>query len=291
MQLFGGDWTEAKLERLREYLTSYRNIFSSNPKARYFTTWYVDAFAGTGSRVAAVLPHASIFTDDPYADQEAASLRDGSARIALGLAKPFDRYVFIEKARGKVDELTAVVRSNFPHLSDRTQIRRGDANAELVQWCSERDWSKDRAVVFLDPFGMQVDWSTVEILGRTKGVDLWYLFPLGVARMLPRNGTMEPGWSERLDALFGTSEWRSRFLQRRVADGLFGPREELVRDVSVETIKTFIEERLSSCFARVAPSLVLRNSHRGPLFALCFAAANERGAPIAIRIASSLLRE
>lgn len=38
-----------------------------------------------------------------------------------------------------------------------------------------------RAVVFLDPFGMQVEWRTIERIGQTKAIDLWILFPLGVA--------------------------------------------------------------------------------------------------------------
>ena len=45
--VFGGDWTEDKLRRLREYLIAYRHIFTGNPRAAYFKTWYVDAFAGT----------------------------------------------------------------------------------------------------------------------------------------------------------------------------------------------------------------------------------------------------
>jgi hypothetical protein len=57
----------------------------------------------------------------------------------------------------------------------------------------------------------------------------------------------------------------------------------------VENIQKFIHDRLQTCFADVAPSLVLRNSTGSPLFVLCFAAANENGAPIAIRIAKSLL--
>jgi hypothetical protein len=50
---FGGPWTERKLKCLRDYLSAYRTIFTGNPKARYFSTWYIDAFAGTGSRTTA----------------------------------------------------------------------------------------------------------------------------------------------------------------------------------------------------------------------------------------------
>jgi hypothetical protein len=37
--------------------------------------------------------------------------------------------------------------------------------------------------VFLDPFGMQVDWNVIEQLALTKAVDLWLLFPLGTGVM------------------------------------------------------------------------------------------------------------
>ncbi|MGH6935589.1 MAG: hypothetical protein ACRED2_05285, partial [Methylocella sp.] len=54
---FGGAWTQRKLQCLRKYLEAYRAIFTANKRARYFRTWYVDAFAGTGARATA--------TDEP----------------------------------------------------------------------------------------------------------------------------------------------------------------------------------------------------------------------------------
>jgi hypothetical protein len=45
--VFGGDWTEIKLDCRKKYLPAYRQIFTSNSKARYFNTGYVDAFAAT----------------------------------------------------------------------------------------------------------------------------------------------------------------------------------------------------------------------------------------------------
>jgi three-Cys-motif partner protein len=63
----------------------------------------------------------------------------------------------------------------------------------------ERDWQKERAVVFLDPYGMQVEWSTIEALAPTKGIDLWNLLPLGmgVARLLTYNGNNDEAWKRR----------------------------------------------------------------------------------------------
>jgi three-Cys-motif partner protein len=215
-QSFGGPWTERKLKCLRDYLNAYRTIFTGNPKARYFRTWYVDAFAGTGSRATAATDNTPAPLLDIYEDKdantEAQEYQDGSAKIALGLPSPFDNYLFIEKSRKRVGELQSVIRSDFSQLFDRCQFRTGDANAEIKEWCAARDWSKERAVVFLDPYGMQVEWSTVETLAATKGVDLWYLFP-GIARLLRRDGNIDEKWKARLDILLGTDGWRMRFFQ------------------------------------------------------------------------------
>lgn len=286
---FGGTWTEEKLERLGKYLTTYRTIFANNEKAKHFRTWYVDAFAGTGSRSEPTAPSSHGMFDDVY--QETSGFRDGSARIALQLANPFDNYLFIEKSKARVTELQNVVATDFAPRLPSCSFQHGDANTLLQQWCKNRDWRKDRAVVFLDPYGMQVEWSTIEALGATRGVDLWYLFPLGtgVSRMLPRVGKITDGWSRRLDLAFGTHAWYDRFYQKSATPGLFDDSETLERDAPEEKINAFIHERLGTAFFKVAKGLVLRNSKSSPLYLLCFAASNERGAPIAIRIAQSLL--
>jgi three-Cys-motif partner protein len=37
-----------KLKILKGYLQAYSNIFAANEKARFYNTFYVDAFAGSG---------------------------------------------------------------------------------------------------------------------------------------------------------------------------------------------------------------------------------------------------
>jgi three-Cys-motif partner protein len=290
---FGGDWTEDKLIRLAKYLTAYRTIFTRNERARHFTTWYVDAFAGTGSRSsgAASESEQTSLIDEVYRDADTSRYRDGSAKIALGLENPFDRYLFIEKSKSRVAELRSAIEKDYPKQLPRCDFRHGDANAVLKSWCGEFNWQKERAVVFLDPYGMQVEWGTIEALGATKAIDLWYLFPLGVgvARLLTHDGNIDESWQKRMDVLFGTTEWRSRFYKVETTQDLFGDRETIARNATVENIQTFIQERLGTCFAKVAKGLVLRNSKSSPLYSLCFAAANARGAPTALKIAQNIL--
>ena len=215
-QSFGGEWTEIKLGRLKSYLEAYRTVFTVNHNARYFTTWYVDAFAGTGSRSA---PEASgsdpgFFGDGDADDEDVKRYKDGSAKIALALKEPFDRYLFIEKAKGKCDELQSTIDNEFASLKDKCSIRQGDSDTALCAWCGERDWRRERAVVFLDPFGLTVEWTTVQSLGATKAVDLWYLFPINLLRMLKKDGVIEASWKQRLDRLFGTADWEPRITGR-----------------------------------------------------------------------------
>lgn len=91
----------------------------------------------------------------------------------------------------------------------------GDANTEIQRICNTWDWRKRRAVLFLDPFGMQVTWSTIEAIAKTEAIDMWLLFPagIGVNRLLPKHGDIREAWYRRLDAFLGVPEsvWRSEF--------------------------------------------------------------------------------
>ena len=59
-----------------------------------------------------------------------------------------------------------------------------------------------------------------------------------------------------------------------------------------DTIGRYFNKRLGELFAGVAePPGVLRNSSNCPLYLFCFAAANEKGAKVALRIANHLLKD
>jgi three-Cys-motif partner protein len=291
---FGGNWTEVKLERLHKYLQAYRQVFVRNERARFFKTWFVDAFAGTGSRTDPTSVTESTLFDDVYRDEDTASYRAGSAKIALGLPAPFDHYLFIEKSHLRLEALKKDLEREYPDRLGLCSFRHGDANNVLKAWCHERNWKKERAVVFLDPYGMQVEWSTIEVIAATKAIDLWYLFPLGigVSRLLTYRGNIEESWQARLDSVLGTGQWREEFYQSNTTLDLFGEtRENIQRTATPASIEAFIHKRLASCFEAVAKGLVLRNTRSSPLYLLCFAAANKRGAPTAVKIAQDILDE
>jgi three-Cys-motif partner protein len=72
--------------------------------------------------------------------------------------------------------------------SRRIIVRRGDCARYLRDKVARNpaiDWRKNRAVVFLDPFGMQVHWGTISALAKTKAVEIFLNFPVGMAIQRP----------------------------------------------------------------------------------------------------------
>lgn len=289
--VFGGHWTEKKLDCLSHYLEAYTKIFAANEQARHFRRIYVDGFAGTGSRsqpeTLQVVPE--LF--DEYED--ARRFLDGSARRALKIHPPFHEYVFVENNPQHVMELCRL-REQYPDLSARIKVLEGDANDHLVRWASLMDTHRERAVVFLDPYGMSVEWNTLEELARTKAVDLWILVPHGQAvnRLLTRRSMPNTAFERRLTSFFGTDEWKEEFYESSEQGDLFDDEFQMRKNGSHDSIGRFFIRRLETVFAKVAHEpLVLRNSRNSPIFLLCFAAANPKGAPTAVKIAQHLLRD
>lgn len=283
-QRFGGDWTEIKLDALRAYLIAYLEAL----KKQRFRLTYIDAFAGTGYRETG---ESDTVGSDPEVAKCINAYQKGSAKIALELDPGFHEYVFIEKEASKFNELKRL-KTEHPEKAARIRLLHGDCNLRLKELC-EGSWMERRAVVFLDPFGMQIDWNTIITLSQTRAVDLWILFPhgIGVNRLLRKDGCIPDAWRDKLNACFGSDEWYEIFYKPSQQTELFGdpPLEKLV---SPETIAQYYLDRLSGTFAGVVETpLVLKNSKGSPMFALCFACANAKGAPIAKRIAKYIIGE
>jgi three-Cys-motif partner protein len=290
---FGGDWTATKLAVLEKYLTAYTTALKDKPThARPFRKAYIDAFAGTGYRSLRREEESSnslLFPD--LADKAPQQLLDGSARLALKTQPRFDRYIFIERDAARCAELEAL-KNEFPDLAADIRVEQGEANKEIQSIC-QKDWRSHRAVLFLDPYGMQVEWQTIKAIAKTEAIDLWLLFPLGigVSRLLTRSGDIPAGWRTRLDKLLGTQDWYEEFYRVEYKPTLFGTDEERVVKATNDSIGRYFNDRLKTIFPGVAEPGVLRNSANCPLYLLCFAAGNDAGAPIALKIANYLLKE
>ena len=279
---FGGAWTDKKLKVLEGYLSAYTTALKNSSLSK----GYIDAFAGTGYRDA---PDPVDLLPD-LIEEEPQTLLDGSARIALRTQPSFDGFVFVEQHAGRRAQLEHL-KDEFPEHRDSIRVRGGDANEQIQEICGV-NWERRRAVLFLDPYGMQVEWKTIEAVAGTKAIDMWLLFPLGIGvnRLLTRSGAIPASWRERLTKLLGRDDWYDEFYRVETTTTLFGDDESRVVRASIDTIGRYFNERLRSVFFAAANEpKVLRNSRGSPLYLLCFAAGNENGSRIALKIANHLL--
>jgi three-Cys-motif partner protein len=280
--------TGDKLSRLQQYLQAYSIALSKQKFARI----YVDAFAGSGSRTEtrAALP----LFDGPEATPEDVDT-PGSARIALDIDPPFDTLVLIERDEDRFDELRRLSET-FP---DRKVIlKQGDANEHVQRLCATVPWHRQagsirglRGVVFLDPFGMEVEWATVEAIGRTQALDCWYFFPLsGLYRNAPHDPTKLDADKQRsLDRVLGAKDWRERWYSHSIkpSDMFENDAQATVR-ADVDAIEAYVKARLETVFKGLVlkPLRLRHNGSNAPMASLFFAVSNP--SPAAVGLASDI---
>jgi three-Cys-motif partner protein len=289
LQNFGGDWTQEKLARVSSYLTAYTNALKNTP----FTLIYIDAFAGTGYRNIKSEDRRQGLWFPDQVDEDAEAFHAGSAKIALETSPRFAEYYFIEQDSAKCTELEKL-KLGYPDKAKDIHIVNEDANTAIKKIC-DVFWKRKnlRAVLFLDPFGMNVSWQTIEAIAKTEAIDMWYLFPLGVGvnRLLTKDRIIPETWQRKLDNIFGESGWRETFYKREVIPGLFEDMEVTKKTGDLKQIADYFVKRLETIFAGVVKKpLPLFNSKNNPLYLLCFACGNKKGAPIALKIAGYILK-
>lgn len=285
---FGGDWTQEKLKRIGKYLPAYTTIMRGNECARRYRTVYVDAFAGTGYSEPSShkAQEEQLFLE--LKQEEALNFKKGSAQIALETDPPFDHYLFIEKKQAFAQELARLKNLHF-NSGLSIQVEQSDARQFLPQWCREQKWDNTRAVIFLDPYASQADWSMLEAVSQGK-VDLWLLWPIGqvINRLLTRRELPPEKWGEALTRAFGTEEWKTLFYADPPEHQLSmfeTENHEPKKIADFKSIEQFFVERLGELFPFVAPNpLYLYNSQNTPLYLLCFASHNETARKIAQHI-------
>jgi len=275
-------------------------------KQHWYTLYYIDAFAGRGKQALKSCAGSgegtqeldSFFGDESErADTEeflaGSTLR--SLRASIRVSRPFDQFVFIDVDQASCCELESVIQSEFPEMWGNVKVICNDANAALDDYISTIDWVHTRALVFLDPYGLEVDWDLIIRLAKTGACDVWYLFPLGgVIRMMTKNGQIPDSWRTRLHRVFGTEEWYEEFYRPSEQLSLFGDEQErLSKKASTEHVVDFIRMRLQTIFPAVSNAGILRNGKGAPLFALILGVSNPspKAQKAALNIANHLVKD
>lgn len=289
---WGGQWTEEKLDAFEKYVNAYLTIMNSHRDKYQWNLIYFDGFAGSGSRNETKKEANSALLqelfDDTFLKEEELNIYKGAAERVLSIPqRGFDFYYFVDKDKEsslKLHELLS------PYENEKTLVyRNSDANkqVEMLAAAMRKDKSL-AALVLLDPFGMQVDWKSIECLTGTR-TDLWILIPTGVIinRLLDRKGELTH--IDKLTSFFGMDEesLKAFFYSKRQVQTLFGEIETVEKvKQPIQKITELYIQQLQRIFKHVTlEPLVLYNSRKTPIFHFACASNN----PSAVKIANEII--
>jgi three-Cys-motif partner protein len=276
---FGAQHTDLKLSIVESYLKS----FTTALKPHFSQLWYIDAFAGTGERTVRVAAREGDLFDEPA--PESVERRRGSAKIAIDVEPPFDRLIFIDIKRRHCEALRRLAAE---HADRDIQVVTGDANKALQKEIEWPGWGDVRAVIFLDPYGMNVEWETLQSIAKTQAIDVWYLFPLsGLYRQAAHNiEGIDQNKRAAITRMLGTAEWERELYAPSRQASLLPDDAQIQREADVKGLERFVGARLETIFPKVLAPLALPIMERPQKFSLFFAISNP--SPQAIGLASRI---
>ncbi len=273
---WGGPWTVKKLDAFSKYVEAYLTIMQSNP---YWKTIYFDGFAGCGTRKDL---NTELYNQLKITLEEEEGYK-GAAERVLSLDKCFDYYYFIDNQKS-LDKLKEKLAS-LPDADGRQKVfKPGDCNKWLIKLAELMQSNKYATLLFLDPFGMHIDWESIAALKETRS-DIWILIPTGVIvnRLLDKAGELKH--IDRLQSFFGLSEEeiRKEFFKKEKQTTLFGD-DEITRKIRdpIQHIANLYIRQLHTIWRYVTETpLVLRNSRNVPIYHFVFASNNAAAKNIA----------
>ncbi|EHB54018.1 hypothetical protein MycrhDRAFT_4481 [Mycolicibacterium rhodesiae JS60] len=255
-----GPWSRIKLEALQDYLNAF-TIASAKTR-----TLYLDLFAGAPENF----------------ERGTGKVILGSGHRALSADPHFDKVVLCELQPKTAENLKKTLDTAFP--SRDLVVLAGDCNIEMPKYLRglSVDWRRYAAVfAMVDQFSAEVTWATLKYLSEWRinkrgfKVELWLYFGHG---LLPRGLKLtgdepDPEYATRVDAMFGTDQWRELWYARRddVIDGA------QFRAELVNLMRWRLEQVLG--YQTTIP-LEFTNTTGHPIYTVIFATSNDTGLKI-----------
>ena len=269
---FGGSWTEDKMEIVVSYAKAYLTIMHKQAWAK---TMYFDGFAGSGVIESEVNEN----------------VIKGTALRVLDIVEPspFDLYYFVELNEGHKIELEETIQENY--FGRNAHVVSADCNDKITRMADYlRNNKSFRALAFIDPYGMSVNWSSIEAL-QGLGVDLWILVPtgIGISRLLKNDGNISESWLNKLEKFLGLphEEIKEHFYKTRAANTLFGVETVIEKEKdTVNRAGKLYKARLNTIFKFVSDPFVMKNSTNSIMYHFMMATNN----PTALKIANEVIK-
>ena len=254
-----GPWTSVKLDYLRRYIYMFETSMRDRP---WRQRNYIDLFAGSGK----------------YREEKGGGILLGSALLALTTEHPFTNLYLADDNEKNVEALKSRCQSSTSLVKYYT----GNANQvvkDVVQDISNVDsrimtgkWSSLN-LAFLDPDGLELEWTTVEKLASLYTMDLIIYYSQYGLNINFKN-CYQAKSETVIDRFFGDLEWRRIYEKWKIKSSMAGIHRELLDYYKDNLCKLnyvdVVEEDPG-----VEP--LMRNTKQAPLYRLVFASKNKRG--------------
>jgi three-Cys-motif partner protein len=271
-----GVWASGKLEAFTKYISAYLAILQADPDGN---TIYFDGLSGSGSRQNQ-LP--SLY-DQLRLTPEEERVYQHAAEQVIRLDKSFDYYYFVD-TWSNLEPLQERVSDSAELNGKRLFFRQEECNHELRKLAYAMQSDDYAALVFLDPFGMGVEWPSIAGLQGTRS-DIWILLPTGVMvdRFSDTPDLLTDGAG--LESCFGLSgeEIRREFQKEEKQITLFGEDDFTCKICyPIQHIANLYIRQLKTGWKYVSETpLVLYNSRHVPVYHFVYATNNETARNIA----------
>jgi len=254
-----GPWTSVKLDYLRRYIYMLETSMRNKP---WRQRNYIDLFAGAGK----------------YREETKGQVFLGSALLALTTEFPFTQMYLADSNKENIDALRlrcATSQCSIDYIVGNANDVVDHIVSEIASVDSKRmpgKWSSLN-LAFLDPDGLELEWSTVKKLASLFRMDLIiYYSQYGL------NINFENCYRIKdetvIDRFFGNSEWRKIYEKWKIRSSMSGIHRELM-DHYKDNLQKLGYKDIFEEDPCIEP--LMRNTKRAPLYRLVFASKHRRG--------------
>lgn len=189
---------EVRIWSLEKYklVGNYCEIFTSGMKNKWDQLIYIDLFAGAG--------YAKII--------ETGKTYLSSALIAMSIPTPFTKYILCEADQTRYEALESRVKRDFSHLN--VELIKGDSNKIIDSiFKAIPSFGKGNTLLpfcFVDPYSLNLNFRTIEVLGSKILMDFLILQALhmdgnrNLVKYLKEK-------NERIAKYLGNPNWREEY--------------------------------------------------------------------------------
>jgi three-Cys-motif partner protein len=262
---WGGRWTKEKISIFIKYIPAYLRIMNRQS----FKLIYFDGFAGSGN-----IP----VNEENYLQTVALQV------ISMNNPRPFDMYYLVDRDKEKSKQLEQIIKKDF--RGKQIFVVSEDCNIKLRKLAQYLQEHKEfRALAFLDPYGMQVNFKSLESF-KGLSCDMWMLIPsgIGINRMLPRDGDIPSAWIKKLSSFLGLTEEeiKKEFYKQEKEQTLFGTYTFIKKeDKAIHKIIQLYSMKLNTIWDYVSEPLPLFNNKNALMFHFLMVSQNRTALKIA----------